>query len=225
MSSFVFRRWTEVIWIWNDYRFKTFLRYINPFHRIDFFIASIPFPDCNQLLIFRLVNWIWLFFADMSEKVNSGQRLRRRPFPSSSVSFLAKCFPGKMAHPAHTINNTFLTHLRTQAAHYLHKSQIRTLPRMHAYSVNYYSHELKGLRKWSFYLGLTIGGLTRAYAPVSHLSLVAFSCTWFQRWFVHYTFNNPVIFLFYHIAAVTVFNSLRIPRIVPSFLYPLSPHF
>ncbi len=26
--------------------------------------------------------------------------------------------------------------------------------------------------------------------------------------------------LFYHIAAVTVFNSLRIPRIVPSFLFP-----
>ncbi len=188
----------------DGYLFKTFLRYINPFHRTDFFIASISFPNSNQLLISRLVNWIWLFFADcwpkiifssspysfkllhwpevfslynvwnvwylsnperftklwfpdMSEKVNSGQRLRRRPFPSSSVCFLAKCFPGKMAHPACTINNTFLTNLSTQAAHYLHKSQIHTLPRTHVYSVNYYSHELKGLRMWSFCLRLTIG--------------------------------------------------------------------
>lgn len=58
--------------------------------------------------------------------MNSVQSFRRRPFPSLSLSFLAKCFPGKMAHPARTINNTFLTHSRTQATRFLHKSQIHT---------------------------------------------------------------------------------------------------
>ncbi len=45
------------------------LRYINPFHRTDFFIASISFPNSNQLLISRLVSWIWLFFADCWPKM------------------------------------------------------------------------------------------------------------------------------------------------------------
>jgi len=58
--------------------------------------------------------------------VNSVQRFRRRPFPLLSLSFLVKCFPGKMAHPARTINNTFLTHSRTQATRFLHKFQIHT---------------------------------------------------------------------------------------------------
>lgn len=107
--------------------------------RIDLFLHNMKIAIPNEQVSERLY-WIFLWERRVypcHEKAATFSLLR--------VSFLTKCFPGKTAHPARTINNTFLTHSRMQASGFLHKTQTRSSSFTHTWII---THKLKALRMW-----------------------------------------------------------------------------